>query len=487
MAIEILLLIASVLILLSIGIARLSDSLGVPVLVLFLGIGMLAGSEGPGGIFFDNAGLAQSIGIVCLIFILFAGGLDTHWSEVRPVFWPASLLASFGTLITAAAVGIFTHVLAGVSLLNGMLLGAIVSSTDAAAVFSVLRSRNISLKGNLKPLLELESGSNDPMAVFLTVGIIDLMLNPEKSGWSIVPLFILQMGVGGLFGIGFGRLMKFILNHARLPYDGLYPVFALAFAILTYSGTAAVGGSGFLAVYVAGILAGRGNFIHRKSLVRFFDGLAWLSQIGMFVTLGLLVFPSQIIPTIGFGLMVSGFLMLVARPLSVFISLSFAPFNWREKMLVSWVGLRGAVPIILATFPLLANLPEANLLFNLVFFIVLTSALLQGWSIPYVASVLGMNDSQKVQRPVPLEFTPPEGVNADLVDFIIPSRSSVIGQSIVNIGLPPDTLVVLVGRGNEYIMPSGGTMLQEGDTLLALVGKEQIAQVREIVTRVDTG
>jgi cell volume regulation protein A len=483
MAIEYILLVGPILILISIAIARFSDNLGVPTMLLFLGIGMLAGSEGPGGIRFDDPGLAQSIGIIALVFILFAGGLDTNWSQVRPTIWQASSLATLGVFLTTLAVGAFLSILLDFSLMNGLLLGAIVSSTDAAAVFSVLRSRNMSLRGQLKPLLELESGSNDPTAVFLTIGLIQLLTNADSSVGSLALLFIFQMGLGATFGYGLGKAMVFFLNRLKLAYEGIYPVFSLAFAALVYGATASIGGSGFLAVYIAGLVASNAEFIHKKSLLRFFDGLAWLSQITMFVTLGLLVFPSQIIPIMGLGLLVSGFLMLVARPLSVFISLSLSKFQWREKAFISWVGLRGAIPIVLATFPLLAGLPDAGLLFNLVFFIVLTSALFQGWSVPIAARVFKVDAPPELKRRYPLEFSPVQGVDTELVDLIVPYNSPAAGKPIVELGMPPDSLIVLVSRDESFLVPSGGTVLQEGDTVLVLVNKNNLPQVRSVLAK----
>lgn len=480
MPIEYLLLIGSILILVSIAIAKLSDNLGIPTLLLFLGVGMLAGSEGPGGIYFDNARLAQFVGIIALVFILFAGGLDTKWREVRPVFWQATSLATSGVFVTASAVGLFVSMALGLPLLSGLLLGAVVSSTDAAAVFSVLRSKNVTLRGPLKPLLELESGSNDPMAVFLTVGLIQVMTLPKTSLSSVFLLFIIQMGLGAGLGVTLGKAMVFVLNWLRLSYEGIYPVFSLAFAALIYGATSTLGGSGFLAVYVAGLVAGNSDFVHKKSLLRFFDGLAWLSQIAMFLTLGLLVFPSHIVPVIGIGLLVSVFLMLIARPVSVFLSLSLAKLHWKEKTLVSWVGLRGAVPIVLATFPLLAGLPDSKLIFNVVFFIVLTSALLQGWSIPVVARLLHLDAPLETRRRYPIEFAPMEGVDTELVDLIVPFSSALAGKSIVELDLPQDSLIVLISRNDNFIVPSGGTVLQEGDTVLVLVNRNNLPLFRAI-------
>ncbi|MBI2620324.1 MAG: potassium/proton antiporter [Ignavibacteriales bacterium] len=481
MSLEYVLLVGSILILVSIAIAKLFDNLGVPTLLLFLGVGMLAGSEGPGGIYFDDAGLAQSIGIIALVFILFAGGLDTSWREVKPVFLQAASLATVGVLLTALAVGLFVHVVLGVSLLVGLLLGAVVSSTDAAAVFSVLRSKDVSLRGRTKPLLELESGSNDPMAVFLTVGIIHLLTTPGSTWISIATLFVIQMGLGAVLGLGLGNAMVFVLNRLKLAYDGIYSVFSMACAVLIYGTAVTIGGSGFLAVYVAGLVAGNSDFIQKRSLLRFFDGLAWLSQIAMFVALGLLVFPSRLATVMGAGLLVSGFLMFVARPASVFFTLLPAKLHWNEKAFVSWVGLRGAVPIILATFPLLAGLPDAEVIFNLVFFIVLTSALLQGWSIPFVARWLRVDAPLEQKRRYPIEFAPMEGVDTELVDLIIPYHSEAAGKSIIELGMPRDSLIVLISRGNDFIVPSGGTILREGDAILVLVNKDNLPAVREII------
>lgn len=479
---EILILIASMLILLSIAIAKFSDNLGVPTLLLFLGIGMLAGSDGPGGLFFDNAKLAQSIGIVALIFILFAGGLDTKWNEVRPVLKEAGILATLGVLVTAVSVALLMVYVFHHSFLNGLLLGAIVSSTDAAAVFSVLRSKNVSLKGNLKPLLELESGSNDPMAVFLTIGTLQLLTTPGSSWSDIILLFIYQMGIGALFGFGMGKAMVLILNKLKFPYEGIYPVFAIAFAGLIFASAALVNGSGFLAVYIAGLVIGSSDIIQKKSLLRFFDGLSWLGQIAMFLTMGLLVFPHQLVPIIGSGMIISLFLIFIARPAGVFLSLAFSAYTVKEKSFIAWVGLRGAVPIILATFPLLAQTPDANILFNIVFFIVLTSAIFQGWSIPIVAKQLHLVSPAHKKHPYPIEFAPLDSVDTQLVDLMVPPRSNIIGKTVVELGMPADSLVVLINRDDTFIVPSGGTVIEENDTLLVLVNKENLPVVKTILS-----
>lgn len=460
--IEYLLLAASTLIVLSVVIAKFSDNLGVPTLLLFLGIGMLAGSDGPGGIYFDDARLAQSIGIIALVIILFSGGLETKWSRARPVLRDATLLATVGVLLTAFTIAGAVMLLFGLTFLQGLLLGAIVSSTDAAAVFSVLRSRNIALKGHLQPLLEVESGSNDPMAVFLTIGTLQLMQEPSGGVSGILLLFVYQMVIGAAAGYLGGKAMVFALRRLTLSFDGIYPVFALACAGLLYSATALVEGSGFLAVYIAGIVAGNSDFVQKKGTLRFFDGLSWLGQIAMFLTLGLLVFPHQLVYVIPSGLLLSAILILIARPAGVFLSLALSRYTLREKLFISWVGLRGAVPIILATFPMLSGVEGANIYFNIVFFIVLTSAVAQGWSLPAVARRLGLiDDEQRLQR-YPIEFAGTERSEMQLVELLVPYRADASGKPVVELGLPQDCLVVLISRNGEFLVPSGGTHVEGG-------------------------
>jgi len=376
---------ASVLLLVGVFVSKISDRYGIPALLLFLVLGMLAGSDGPGGIYFDDPVVAQMVGVIALVLILYSGGLSTEWKSVRPIAAEAFILATLGVFITALVVGVVASALLGISLLEGMLLGSIVSSTDAAAVFAILRSKGIRLKGQLKPLLELESGSNDPMAIFLTVGLLELIAQPDLSPLSLLGRFALQMLVGAGAGYCMGWVMLFLVNRLKLGYEGLYPVLTLSLVLLTFGVTDLLGGSGFLAVYLAGIVLGNPESIHKGSLMRFHDGVAWLMQITMFLALGLFVFPSRLAPIAGTGLLIAGCLMFVARPVGVFIGLLPSQLKLRERAFVSWVGLRGAAPIILATFPMLARVPQADWIFHVVFFIVLTSVLLQGTSLPLVA------------------------------------------------------------------------------------------------------
>lgn len=468
---------AAILLLISVLVSKISDRFGVPALLLFLILGMLAGSEGFGGIPFDDPELAQTISIIALVLILFSGGLSTEWQQVRPTLKEAVLLSTLGVLITAMTVGFVASLVLDISLLEGFLLGSIVSSTDAAAVFSILRSKGISLKGKLKPLLELESGSNDPMAVFLTIGLIQLITQPNQSALSLLGLFIQQMTIGAGVGFVMGKAMHFLINHIRLGYEGLYPVLTLSLVFLTFGLTDLLGGSGFLAVYLAGIVLAERDFLHQKSLAHFHDGLAWIMQITMFLTLGLFVFPSHLVPIMGVALLIAGFLMFIARPISVFICLLPSKLQWREKLFISWVGLRGAAPIILATFPLLAKVGQANLIFNVVFFVVLTSVLLQGTSLPLMAKWLKLDAPMISKRKYPIEYVPMSGLKSNLKELPIPIGSFMNGKAIFELGFPDDFLIILIARENDFLQPSGGTTLQDADTLLVLCDQKSFDEV----------
>lgn len=405
MASEYLFLIVGVLLLASIFANKAALKFGIPALLLFLAIGIMAGSEGIGGIAFDDPQVTQLISTVALTLILFSGGLDTDWKQIRPILYPCLLLSTVGVVLTALLLGTFAWFMLGsfasfnvgwqgISWLQGLLLGAIVSSTDAAAVFSILRSSEIKLAGNLQPMLELESGSNDPMAVLLTTEVIQMLTSANVSVVSAIWFLIQQLVVGVLLGYGTGLGMVWVLNRLRLNTQGLYPVATLALVLLAFGGTVILGGNGFLAVYIAGIVLGNREFAYRDAVLSFHDGLSWLMQITMFLVLGLLVFPSQLFPIAGVALAIAAFLSLVARPLSVFLCLAPFPFTLPEKVFLSWSGLRGSVPIILATFPLVAGIPDAQQLFNVVFFVVLVSVLVQGLSLTRVAHRLHLTKAE---------------------------------------------------------------------------------------------
>jgi potassium/hydrogen antiporter len=468
----------SLLIVLSILIARFSNNIGVPVMLLFLGVGMLAGSEGPGGLYFDNALVSQWVGIVALIFILFTGGLETKWKDVKPVLMPSLSLATVGVLFTALLVAAFTVYVFKVEWPIGLLLGAIVSSTDAAAVFSIIGARDIKLKGRIQPLLELESGSNDPMAVFLTISLVEFITGKHLHWSHLLLEFVLEMGLGLVMGLLLGKLLVWMLNKLNFQIDAFYLVVSLAFSVLIYALTSKLHGSGFFAVYVAGLVTGNGQMVHRKSILRFFDGVAWLSQITMFLTLGLLVFPSQVFDGIKIELSVALFLIFFARPIGVFISLAFSGFSIKEKFFVSWVGLRGAVPIILATFPLLSGIKEANWIFNVVFFIVLTSVLLQGWPIPFLAAKMGISETHKPKVKSPIEFSDFADSPMKLANFVLPAQADeFIGKSLVQIQPLKGALVVMVLRDDYYFVPSGGTILETGDKIQILADEQKITEL----------
>lgn len=388
--IEEVILVASVLLLLGVLASKVSIRAGIPPLLLFLALGMLAGSDGPGGIFFDNAWLAQLVGTVALAFILFSGGLDTDWPKVRSALWPALSLSTVGVLITAVLVAAFAMFALGFSWLEGLLLGAVVSATDAAAVFSVVGTGALRVRERLLAMLELESGTNDPMAVFLTIGITSLLTGASTGAASLIPLFGTQMGIGAALGFAFGWGTVQLMNRLKLDAAGLNIVLTTALVLFTYGLTASLHGSGFLAVYIAGLVVGNGRPADLPAVARFHTGLTALMETAMFLTLGLLVFPSRLLPIAGAGLLVTLFLTFVARPLSVFAGLTPTRMGVRERAFISWVGLRGAVPIILATFPLLAGVPRAGEIFDIVFFTVLASVLLQGTTIPFVARRLGV-------------------------------------------------------------------------------------------------
>ncbi|ADV47623.1 potassium/proton antiporter [Cellulophaga sp. E16_2] len=474
LTIENILLVGSLLLLVSIFAGKTSYKFGVPTLLLFLGIGMLAGSDGIGGIRFNDPQLAQFIGIVSLNFILFSGGLDTNWTAVKPILRQGILLSTLGVLLTAVSLGTFVWFVTDFTIYESLLLGSIVSSTDAAAVFSILRSKSLALKTNLRPTLELESGSNDPMAYVLTIAFLTLVINQDKSFASIVPLFLQQMILGGIAGIAFGMSSKYIINKIKLDFEGLYPVLVIALMFITFSATDFVGGNGFLAIYICAVYLGNQDLIHKKTILKMFDGLAWLMQIVLFLTLGLLVFPSQIIPYMGIGLLISVFLIIVARPIGVFISLMFFKMELKRRFYISWVGLRGAVPIVFATYPLLAGIDKANMIFNIVFFISVTSILIQGTTLSLVAKWLkvGLPETQKKLTTTDLLMA--ENPKAEMKELLITSDCSAVGKKIVELGFPKHAIIAMINRDDSYIIPNGLTKIEAQDTLIVLADNPKV-------------
>jgi potassium/hydrogen antiporter len=462
--------------------SKLATRLGIPALLLFLALGMLAGTDGPGGLDFDDAATAQAVGISALALILFDGGLGTRWETVRPVLGPGAALATVSVVVTAGITGTAAALLLDVPLEVGLLLGAIVSSTDAAAVFSVLRSRSTGLRGGIQPTLELESGANDPMAVFLTIGLVELVSESTSVWTDLVPTFFAQAGIGALAGVAAGYGGRIVLNRVHLGSDGLYPVLSLAIVFLTYSGTALAGGSGFLAVYLCGLWLGNHDVIHGNSIGRFHDAVAWLAQIGMFLVLGLLVSPSRLTSVAGSALAVTAVLVVLARPIATAISLTPFRVPPRDQAVVAWVGLRGATPIILATFPLVEAIPESQTLFDVVFFVVLTSVLVQGTTVGPVARLLRATSHAPPRQPSPLEPGRPLPDGTALRQLTITPGTFADGRALVELHLPQRALLVLIERDGTFVVPTGSTRLQAGDTVTLLADDDTHDHTRRQLT-----
>lgn len=479
MPLEATIFITAALLLSSVIASKVAVRFGVPVLVLFLLIAMGMGSEGFGGIEFDNAQLTQSVGIIALVFIIFSGGLDTRWEDVSGVLREGMLLATLGVLVSALLVGLVAQMAFGFTLAQGVLLGATMASTDAAAVFSVLRGKSIRLRKPLQPLLELESGSNDPMAVFLTLGMIQLLTEPGRSPIDLLPFFVLQMVIGSLAGLLASEVIRSVVNQIRLEYDGLYPVLTIAFVLTTYSLTTLIGGNGFLAIYITGLGLGRHHFIHKNSLRNFHDGLAWIMQITMFLMLGLQIFPSRLLEIAPEGLLIAGASILLARPVSVFLALFFSGLNLREKFFISWVGLRGATPIILATLTLTTPLELPQSIFDIVFFVVLFSVILQGSTISQAARWLGLiAPPPPPDEAAPAETRQPSHLDEFLLQLEVSPQSEVVGRQLVALELPENTLLVLIKRGETLVIPRGSTIIQPNDEVLLMVQGDQREQVQ---------
>jgi cell volume regulation protein A len=469
----------ALLLILCVLLSKASGKMGIPTLVVFLGVGILAGSEGVGGIYFDNAYYAKTLGIIALVYILFSGGLDTKWSTIKPVMRASVSLATIGVILTCLSVGYFTHYFLNFTLLEGFLVGAIISSTDAGAVFTVLRSQNINLKGNLKGLLEVESGSNDPMAIFLVTSLLVIMKNPEYSVYSLIPRLVQQMVLGAGVGWLGGKGMAHAFNRLRLEFEGLYMVLSLAMVLIIYTTAQVFDGNGFLASYVAGVVLGNETFVYKKTVILLHDGISWLMQSSMFLTLGLLIFPSKILGVASHGVLIAGFMILIARPLSIFISLANSRMNWREKLFISWVGLRGAVPIVMAMYPLVAGIGRAEYFFNLVFFVAIISLMVQGTTISFVAKKLGLLSAENHKNDKHHEYTATATLRNNMNYLTIPKDSTAIDKSIVELKLPQELLIVLIERRGEVIIPRGATLIEAEDKLMVIAGKDTLGVLKE--------
>lgn len=467
------------LLLISVFASKTSSRFGIPVLLIFIAVGMLSGSEGPGGIVFLDAHSTHVMGTIALVFILFSGGLSTDLKLIAPVWKEGVVLATAGVMISTFLMALLINWVTNWGLLLSSLLGAAVSSTDAAAVFGILKTRKLGLKPDLQALLEFESGSNDPMAVFLTLSLIQLVISPtEISTWTFFYSFFIQMSLGGLAGWFMGQGLVKLINWLNLEFEGLYPVLTIAGVLCIYSLTEYCGGNGFLSVYLAGLAMGGEKYFSKQTLGVFHDGLAWLMQVGMFLSMGLLVNPSEILPVMGQGLLFTLGLVFLARPLSVALCLvGFKRYNLREMWFLSWGGLRGAVPIILTTYLLAQSIPNAKSMFNIVFFIVIITMLFQGSSMGLMARWTKVQQSLKEKRKLPFKS---RHHHSEFIEFFIGSSSPVIAKSIFQLHLPKDVLVVLVHRQGDEFIPRGSTMLEPFDRLVCLAAKTSIEAVEKI-------
>lgn len=478
---ELILLVISVLIFISILVGKIGGRFGIPALVLFLGVGMLFGQDGF-GITFNDLRLAEGIGTIALCIILFSGGLNTKFRDIKPIVGQSIALATLGVILTASITGLFAWWLCGellpslgMSLITAFLMAAVMSSTDSAAVFAILGSKNANLKNNLRPMLEFESGSNDPMAYMLTITLIGLIKeggNPNIL--SVISSIAMQLVIGGAVGYFIGKFAVKFLNKIKINNDVYYPILVLTFCLFIFSFANFIKGNGYLAVYLGGLIIGNSKFVTKRTTLKLFDAISWLSQIVMFLTLGLLVNPNELFPIAIPGLIIGLFMMFIARPLSVFITLApFRKMGFKDKIFISWVGLRGAVPIIFAILPLSAGIPHARFIFNVVFFITLLSVLLQGTFLTQVAKWLGLLlPSKKRKKTHDFDVDLPEDMGSLSTEVTITDYALQNGNKLMDIPLPDDVLVVMVKRGEDYFIPKGKTELLVGDKLLVMLGSE---------------
>ncbi|MFT3862952.1 MAG: potassium/proton antiporter [Solirubrobacterales bacterium] len=466
----VLILIAGVLLAAGIAGALLADRVRVPALLLFLALGMLAGSEGIGGIDFSNYDLARTLGTIALVLILFEGGLTSGWSEIRPVLGTAASLATLGTLATALLAGLAAKLIFDLTWLEGMIVGAAIAATDSAAIFAVLR--NSTLEKRLARSLEGESGMNDPVALLLVIGFIEWIQQPGYGAADMVGLIALKIAVGAVVGLIFGRLAVWVVTRIELPSDGIYPVATIAAAALAYGISEIAHGSGLLAVYLTALALGAARIPARRSVVSFHEGLGWVSQIGLFILLGILVFPGDLGGVAVKSLALSAALIFVARPIATFLATALTPFNIREKVMLGWAGLRGATPIWLATFPVVAGVRSGEEEFAIVFFVVVTSTLVQGASFEPLANRLRLTTDEPALPQRLFESGRIRQMGGDVVAFRLPEGAAAAGHRVRELELPREALVNVIVRDGHAIPPRGSTTLREGDELHVLVRGE---------------
>jgi cell volume regulation protein A len=458
--------------------ALLADRVRIPGLLLFLALGMLAGSEGIGGIEFTDTELARTLGTIALVLILFEGGLTAGWSEIRPVLGTAASLATVGTAVTAGLAGIAAKWIFGLSTLEGMLVGAAVAATDSAAIFAVLRRST--LEKRLARSLEGESGMNDPVALLLVIGFIEWIQKPGYGFADMAGLLVLKLALGAAIGLALGRLAVTALNRVRLPTDGIYPVATIAIAGLAYGLAEIAHGSGLLATYLTALALGSSSIPARRTIVAFHEGVGWVAQIGLFILLGLLVFPSTLGDVAFEGLALSAALILVARPLAAYIATLFSPLNLRERTMLGWAGLRGATPIWLATFPVVAGVGTGQELFSIVFFVVVTSTLVQGASFEPLAARLGLTTDEPALPKRLLESGRIRRMGGDVVSYRLRPGAAAAGHMVRELGLPREALVNVIVRDGRAIPPRGSTEVRVGDELHILVRGELREEVEKL-------
>jgi cell volume regulation protein A len=476
-----LILIAGVLLSAGIAGALLADRVRVPGLLLFLALGMIAGSEGIGGIEFDDAELARTLGTIALVLIIFEGGLTAGWSEIRPVLGTAASLATLGTAVTAVIAGLAAKLLLDLSTLEGMLVGAAIAATDSAAIFAVLRRST--LEKRLARSLEGESGMNDPVALLLVIGFIEWIQEP---GYGILDMgggIALKLALGAAIGVVIGRIAVAVLDRIQLPSDGIYPVATVAIAGLAYGVPEIVHGSGFLAVYLTALALGSARIPARRTVVAFHQGLGWVAQIALFILLGLLVFPSSLSGVAVEALALSAVLILIARPIAAFLSTALAPLNMKERLMLGWAGLRGATPIWLATFPVVAGIGAGDELFSIVFFVVVTSTLVQGASFEPLAQRLGLTTDEPALPRRLLESGRIRRMGGDVIAYRLPQGAAAAGHPVHDLELPREALVNVIVRDGNAIPPRGSTELREGDELHILVRSEMRDEVEALTEK----
>jgi len=473
------LLTAAIILLVCVISSKVLYKFGIPTLIIFLAIGMFMGSDGPGGIYFKNPIIARDLCNIGLLFIIYFGGFGTNWETAKPVAFPATVLATIGVVITAFAIGAFSHFFLGFSWVYGMLLGSIISSTDAAAVFSILRSKKLNLKNNLAPMLEMESGSNDPMAYMLTTIFLGLITGETHN------LFLLlfnQIVIGMLVGFIIGKVAVWLINHINLDIDGLYSITAIAVALLSYSSADILSGNGFLAVYITGLIMGNSRLVHKTSLVRYFDGLSWLMQIFLFFILGLLVFPSVLKDIFLPGVGVALFIIFAARPLMIFIILSIFKRTKEEKLLVSWVGFRGAASIVFATYPLTKGIMLGEEIFSIVFFVGLLSVLIQGTLLVPIAKKLHLVEDEDTVLKTFTDYS--MDIYSELLEVKIPEYSPYAGKAIMDMEIHKEVAFVLIRRNGRLIMPRGTTVIEAGDTIMMAGDPKLLMQIENEITHI---